>query len=337
MTLQKIRKKLTYLLFGLPSKQNQTLYQISDIQKIKTVLVIRPNHRLGNQLLVTPMFIELTNRIPDVQITFLGKGELSKILFQNFSSVNHFLLFPKKHFKSLLAYFNIYLKVLFLKYDLVINMAQGSSSGNLLTRLARAKYKVLNNRHTNKQLKIKESHMAILPIANFRKCFSLPPDETYPNLSLGNLKPTFNSIKWYTEKEERIKKPILFFFTHATGKKDYDATFWQKIIELAAQLFPDHHLVEFLPISGISKLNGAIDQFYSMDIIEMAKVLACGDIIITGDCGIMHLAVAAPIKTIALFKSNSIEKYKPYGNKNRVIDTRNYSPKEIMYQIKLLK
>lgn len=337
MTIQKIRKRLTHSLFGLASKQNQTLYQISDLQKIKTVLVIRPNHRLGNQLLVTPMFIELANRIPDVQITYLGKGELSKVLFQNFSTVNHFLLLPKKHYKSILAYFSVYLKVFFIKHDLVINMAKGSSSGNLLTRLARAKYKVLNNKHANKLLKFKESHMAILPIANFRRCFNLPPDEAYPNLSLGIVKPTLDSVKWYNEKEERIKKPILFFYTKATGKKDYDAAFWKEIVTFAAQLFPNHHLVEFLPICGTSKLNSKIDQFYSKDIIEMAKVLACGDIIITGDCGIMHLAVAAHIKTIALFKSNSIEIYKPYGNQNRVIDTRNYSPKEIVQQIKFLQ
>ncbi|MFY7743098.1 MAG: glycosyltransferase family 9 protein [Flavobacterium sp.] len=337
MNIQEFRRKLTHYFFGLGTKQKQTLYQTTDLEKIKTVLVIRPNHRLGNQLLVTPIFVELINRIPEVQITYLGKGDLSKTLFQHFKVVNRFILMPKKHFKELHNYIGVYIKVLFNKHDLVINLAEGSSSGNLLARLARAKYKVLNNKYTNQQLNINQVHMALRPIANFRKCFGLPENEPFPGLSLGFTKPHISSIKWYREKEERLKKPILFLFTNATGSKDYDATFWQEMATLISQNFPEHHLVEFLPICGSSKLNGAIDQFYSKDLMEMAKVLACGDIMITGDCGIMHLAVAAPIKTIALFKSNSIEIYKPYGNQNRVIDTRNYTPKEIVQQIKFLQ
>lgn len=337
MKIQIIRRKLTRSFFGFGISQKQTLYQPTDLEKIKTVLVIRPNHRLGNQLLVTPTFIELMNRIPEVQITYLGKGDLSKTLFQHFKAVNRFILLPKKHFKALHTYLGVYVKVLFKKYDLVINLTDESSSGNLLTKLTRAKYKVLNNKHTNPQLNITEVHMALRPIANFRACFNLSTNDPYPNLSLRLPKPTLSTMKWYIEKEERQQKPILFLFTNATGKKDYDATFWEEMVSQVSKNFPEHHLVEFLPICGTSKLNGTIDQFYSKDLMEMAKVLACGDIIITGDCGIMHLAVAAPIKTIALFKSNSIDKYKPYGNQNRVIDTRNYSPKEIVQQIKFLQ
>lgn len=334
MKIQKIRRKLTRFFFGLGTKHKQTIYQPNDLENIKTVLLIRPNHRLGNQLLVTPLFVELINRIPEVQITYLGKGDLSKTLFQHFKAVNRFILMPKKHFKELHNYIGVFIKVLFYKHDLVINLAEGSTSGNLLARLARAKYKVLNNKHTNLQLNIKEVHMALRPIANFRKCFGLTDNEPYPGLSLGFPKPYISSLKWYREKEERLQKPVLFLFTNATGNKDYDAAFWEEMATLLGQNFPNHHLVEFLPICGTSKLNGIIDQFYSKDLMEMAKVLACGDIMITGDCGIMHLAVAAPIKTIALFKSNSIEIYKPYGNQNRVIDTRNYTPKEIIQQIK---
>jgi ADP-heptose:LPS heptosyltransferase len=286
---------------------------------------------------VTPTFVELINQIPEVQITYLGKGELSKTLFQHFKTVNHFVLMPKKHFKALHTYIGVYTKVLFNKYDLVINLAEGSSSGNLLTRIARTKYKVLNNKYTNRQLNITEVHMALRPIVNFRVCFNLPSNDAYPNLSLGFPKPILSSVKWYTEKEVRLQKPILFLFTNASGNKDYNAGFWEEMATLVSQNFPEHHLVEFLPICGSSKLNGTIDQFYSKNLMEMAKVLACGDILITGDCGIMHLAVAAPIKTIALFKSNSIEKYKPYGNQNRVIDTRNYTPKEIVQQIKFVQ
>lgn len=337
MNIQEFRRKLTHFFFGLGTKQKQTLYQTTDLEKIKTVLVIRPNHRLGNQLLVTPIVVELINRIPEVQITYLGKGDLSITLFKHFKAVNRFILMPKKHFKALLTYIGVYAKVLVNKYDLVINLADGSSSGNLLTGLARAKYKVLNNKHTNLQLNITEAHMALRPIANFRASFNLPPNEPYPNLSLGFPKPIISSIKWCRDKEVRLKKPLLFLFTNATGNKDYDASFWKEMATLATQNFPQHHLVEFLPICGSSKLKGAIDQFYSKDLMEMAKVLACGDIMITGDCGIMHLAVAAPIKTIALFKSNSIEIYKPYGNQNRVIDTRNYTPKEIIQQIKFVQ
>lgn len=44
-------------------------------------------------------------------------------------------------------------------------------------------------------------------------------------------------------------------------------------------------------------------------------------IFISGDCGMMHLASAAQVPVIGLFKFDNIEKYKPYGNGSLGIQT----------------
>jgi len=43
-------------------------------ENIKKVLIIRPNHRLGNQLLLTPIVQEVLNTFPNCTIDLFVKG-----------------------------------------------------------------------------------------------------------------------------------------------------------------------------------------------------------------------------------------------------------------------
>lgn len=44
------------------------------------------------------------------------------------------------------------------------------------------------------------------------------------------------------------------------------------------------------------------------------------EVVVAADSGMMHLSVAAPTKTLGLFKDeNFLKKYKPYGERNSVV------------------
>ena len=333
MNIQKYRRTFTKKLSNLLKTTQQKSYQNVNRDNIKNILVIRPNHRLGNQVLLTALFCELENHFPKAKITYLGKGKLSIKLFKNFKNINDFLLLPKKHFRKLPQYIFVWISLFFKKFDLVINANSHSSSGSLLTTISNAKYKILNNEEANKVLGTKEIHLAIQPIECLRKVFGYHSSELYPSLDLKYHSVPKIDMKWYQTSEIRKQKPIVFLFTNATGDKDFDGVFWSEIYSQLKIKLPNHHIVEMLPIENISKFNFEIDYFYSKNLEEMCLVLNQGSLCITADCGIMHLAVASRIPTIGLFKFDNIEKYKPYGNKSKAINTRLKTSQEITQEI----
>jgi ADP-heptose:LPS heptosyltransferase len=78
---------------------NQNLPMIDAI--IKTVLISRPNHRLG-QLLITPLVQEVTDTFPNCKIDLFVKGNIAAIIFENYENIDSIIKLPKKHFNDLL-------------------------------------------------------------------------------------------------------------------------------------------------------------------------------------------------------------------------------------------
>jgi ADP-heptose:LPS heptosyltransferase len=322
MQIQQFRRALTKGIAGLFTSSYKHQPTAIDPNLIKKVLIIRPNHRLGNQLLVTPLFQEIENLFPNAVITFFGKGDLSKYIFSEFKQVKHFINLPKKHFNELPKYMYCWLKIIFKKYDIAINVTEGSSSGQLLLGLSNAKYKIVNAEKANKTLNIIEQNHGKKPVECLRKFFNLNLEKPYPKLSLNLKPPPKSETNWYKENTERLEKPVAFLFTYATGAKKYENDFWLKIYDTLQQKLPNYHIVELLPIENISAFDFKIDSYYSNDILEMCKTLANGNLFIGADCGVMHLAVASGISTLGLFKFDNIDKYHPYGNNATYIDTR---------------
>ena len=71
---------------------------------IKTILISRPNHRLGNLLLITPLLQEVIAIFPQCKIDLFVKGNLAPTLFRNYQNINEIIQLPNKPFKHLLKY-----------------------------------------------------------------------------------------------------------------------------------------------------------------------------------------------------------------------------------------
>jgi len=72
--------------------------------EIRKVLICRPNHRLGNLLLITPLLQEVTETFPQVKIDLFVKGSIAPILFENYDNINRIIELPKKPQKGFLKY-----------------------------------------------------------------------------------------------------------------------------------------------------------------------------------------------------------------------------------------
>lgn len=293
--------------------------------KIEKVLISRPNQRLGNTLLITPLVQEIINLNPNVTIDLFVKGGVSHVVFENYPQVDQIIKLPKKPFKELVDYIKVWLKIRQKNYDLVINVHEESASGRISTKVSRAKYKLFGNEFLSDPTDNNQVHLAKLPVYQFRKFIESVTDHSitsaYPKL---NLKLSAEELQYgkgvLSDLVPDPSKKTIAFFTYATGSKCYEANWWTNFYnDFYPKYAGKYNLIEILPVENISMLNHKLLAFYSQDIREIAAVMENCEILIAADSGMMHLGCATTTKNIGLFKSGNYHKYKPYGEGNSMV------------------
>ena len=304
----------------------ETVLASGEKPNIKRILISRPNHRLGNQLLLTPLVQEVVKTFPDCKIDLFVKGGVANLVFQNYQNVEHIIQLPRKPFNELIKYIACWFKLKKHSYDLVINGDKNSSSGRLSTQIVKAPYKVFGETDEVLETKFDDyEHMAKYPVYQLRNYLkALGFEEKNVPIATLNIKLSENEInKGKTILKDVVKndKPTICIYTNATGEKIYDEDWWAVLYDCLKRDFPDYNIIELLPIENISKINFRAPTFYSKDIREMCGLLANTAIFIAPDNGVMHLASAAQIPVVGFFKVTKLEIYQPYGNKSIAFNT----------------
>lgn len=295
--------------------------------EIKKILICRPNHRLGNLLLITPLLQEIIDTFPQCEIDLFVRGNLASILFKNHENVNRIIKLPGKPFDHLIKYSQAWISLKKQHYDIVINVDKNSSSGRLSTQFSNSKFKIFGDLEEDVSLKYKDyEHFAKFPVYNFRNSLNklgfmenqnpIPP----LNLKLSPLE--------IAEGEKKLKKLVnndkktISLFTHATGSKCYSEVWWENFYgRLKEEYQKDYNIIEILPIENISKISFKAPSFYSKDVREIGSLMANTEVFIGADSGMMHLASAAQTPTVGLFSVTNPNKYGPYNNKSVAINT----------------
>lgn len=296
--------------------------------EIKKILIVRPNHRLGNQLLTTPLVQEVENTFPGCKIDVFAKGGVAFPILENYKSIDKIYKLPRKPFSNLFNYVMCWVSIKRKRYDLVVNGDKDSSSGRLLTNLAKAPLKVFGD--VNEEIKSKHEdylHISKYPIYNLRHYLSkLGYSKNDKSVPLLNIKLTSEEIKsGKVILDELIKndKPTICIYTNATGQKCYSETWWESFYAKLKDSFGEtYNIIEMLPIENISKINFKAPNFYSKDIREMGGIIANTSVFIAADNGVMHLASAALTPTVGLFSRDNQAIYAPYGNGSIALHTK---------------
>jgi len=323
-----IMRRLTRNIGTSNRKQITTPLDRSQVQR---VLICRPNHRLGNLLLITPLIQEVAGLFPQAQIDLFVKGNLGTILFREYPEVDRIIQLPRKPFKSLGAYLSGWLKIKSRRYDLVINVVHASSSGRISTQFANARYRFFGDVPDNVPIVYADhEHIAKYPVYSLRENLkslgmdipattAAPMDLKLTPAELVDGKALLNNIVPDSNR-------TICLFTFATGTKCYDAEFWRDLYDRIQKTYPHYTIFEMLPVENVSQLSFSIPHFYSKDIRQIASVLANCSVFIGADSGMMHLASAAGVPTIGLFKVTDMKSYEPYGHNSAGIHTTNSGP-----------
>lgn len=324
--INRFRKKLLIALTQNIGTRYTSKMGDFDQTKVRSVLIIRPNHRLGNQLLMTPLVQEVEETFPNARIDLFA-GKIAPVLFQNYHRVDRIIRIPRKPFKDLFKYLKAWISIRKKWYDLVVNVDKSSSSGRLATSFARGKYKIHGEHADEIFLKHDDyQHIAKNPVYNLRYALSLLGiEETKKempclNLKLSDQELEQGKIQLLSLVEDR-SKPVICLYTFATGAKCYTESWWIAFYKELKTRYSNCTILEILPVENISMIAFKAPSFYSTDIRQMAAVMANSAVFIGADCGIMHLASAAPTPTFGFFSVTNPLCYAPYNKGSKAFVT----------------
>ncbi len=321
------RKIMHFITKNIGSSQTEPKFDPHAKVEISKVLIIRPNHRLGNQLLLTPIVQEVINTFPGCKIDLFVKGGVAYPVFENYKAIENIYQLPKRPFNHLFKYIACWISIKRKHYDLVINGDKNSSSGRLLTQISNANYKVFGDVNETIQLKYDDyEHIAKYPVYNLRDYLTkIGYKANHDNVPVLNIKLSDSEV---LEGRKRLKdivkndKATICIYTNATGNKCYSEAWWNTFYERLKDEFEStFNIIEMLPIENISKINFKATHFYSKDIREMGAIIKNTSVFIAADNGVMHLASASLIPTVGFFSVTNENIYAPYGNGSIALNT----------------
>lgn len=293
---------------------------------VRRVLIARPNARLGNLLLVTPLVQEVAAVFPNCKIDLFVKGQLAPVIFRNYTQVDRIIQLPGKPFKNLLQYVLTWASLRKFHYDLVINVDQNSSSGRLSSQFSDADYRIFGETDETITASHKDHrHIAKFPVYSFRSYIRLLGFKARHNaVATLDLKLTAFELARGKDALRRLaarNKKTICIFTYATGDKCYPKPWWEAFYAKLKIQYPNYNIIEILPMHNASQIDFKAPSFYSKDIREIGALIANADLFIGADSGMMHLASSVQATVVGLFSVSDKEKYAPYGNYSVAIDT----------------
>lgn len=299
---------------------------------IHRVLILRPNHRLGNAVLISPLLDEIEARYPGAEIDMVSAGCAARDLFSSRFQVRRIICLPRRIVRHLLASVLCLRSMRATRYDLVIDPCVASHSGHLLLGVAKARYKVgFASSDTFDALREDQpdvpDHLAKRGVYALRKALA---DDTCPPWPVLDVRLTSNELKQGQAALDRIlarsedttgrRHPVLGVFANATGNKRLSEAWWGALIAQLEEVRPDVRIVNILAAHGQSQLPNAQASFYTSDLRKLGAVLANMQGFVSADCGVMHLAAAVGAPTLGLFARTNRSKYTPYGHRNDGLD-----------------
>lgn len=314
------------------------------------ILICRPNHRLGNTILLTPLITELERLYKGAEIDILSEGPIAEEVFTTFFSVKNVYCLPKRGFKHPIRFLGMLLHIRDIEYDLIVDPCLGSGFSRALTKFLRGRYKLgfsddaLRSGLTHPvPTAAALKHMAQRPINLLRWAYKHYAGD-------GEIAADYPSLDIRLSDEERAhgravigqlvpaprqggSAPVVGIFANATGAKRYPAAWWNEFIEAFEAMSPPSRILELIPMHGHSMLGERYPGYYSSDIRRMAAVMAGMDLMITADCGVMHLAVASKVPTVGMFCVTDASVYAPYGLGSCSLMTHGISARDAAEQV----
>lgn len=307
---------------------------------IHRVLVCRPNHRLGNTLLVSPLLSEIEALYPGAEIDVICGGDAGASLFAHRFALRHCYSLPRKIARHLWATIRLLRALRRESWDLAIDASIDSQSGRLLLAIVKARYKLgfpddASPLAAAWHEHARPEHLAQRSVALLRTAHAGAVHGAYPPLNLRLLAAEREQARAALQAilggpvPPACPRTVVGVFANATGAKRYGADWWAQFIDTLQARQPDVCIINLVAEHGQSQLDDRHPTYYTRNPRRLAAVIACLDAYISADCGVMHLAVAAGTPTLGIFSTTSATKYGPYGAGHAAIEAQGMNAADV--------
>ncbi len=289
-----------------------------------TVLICRPNTRLGNTLLMTPLLEEIEATLPEARVEILTACPAAPEVFREFPSVQRVHPLPFRGVRHPLRHLLTLLRARRVRYDILIDPCPRSWTSRFLTRhLLAARLKLgFASGHKSAGVDVSvpfedaPAHMGDYPVYLLRRGL-LGRDEEAARAASPALSIRLTETERAAGKEELRRVlgaggagPVVAIAAHATGAKRFAVDWWRGMIASLHARIPAARVIEIRPPNGVAALP-ELPAYYSRRVRQVAAFVAAADCFVCADSGLMHLSAATDATTVGLFKVTEPRLYVP--------------------------
>lgn len=311
----------------------------ADLETVRRILVIKPDERLGNAVLVTALLVALKGRFSRAHQACLISRRYWD-LRRHLPSTDEFIAFDKRllarnpwHFVRLIR------KLRKRKFDLAFDAAGDhtvSFTHLALSALCGARFRVGHARGDAARFyevavpvpetvrHASEMHVDLLrAITTIR---STPRLLLRPQLDSGFVE------RFRHEHHLDSAVPLIVVHPGARGRKQWPPTQFVAMMRILRERTDAAMALVWGPAdreAAESVLRSASDVVHPAGVLpfdDLISLLRDAAAYVSADTGPMHLAVAASTPVVAIFLASDLEKYQPLGRFDQVIDGRERPP-----------
>ena len=296
-------------------------------EAVRRIVVLRPNHRIGNTLLLTPLMQALETQFPEARIELVTAGGVARAVFERYPQLTALHAFPGKSYRYPGKVLRMLLALRRGSYDLAIDPTIRSRAGRFLLRFVRARCRLGYAWGDPRKDKVlthaveaagAPAHHAQIPVYLLRAGFPPPPaaavaaERVQMDIRLSDAERHEGALELQALLAgSDSQRPTLGLFAHATGAKCLPPEWWRQLVSCLQARTPALRLVEFVPEDARPRLDGIVPGTFTPQLRLLGAKLAATSLVVIADGGVMHLADASGATVLALFTSTSPLQYGP--------------------------
>lgn len=302
-----------------------------DFSKVKRILLVRQDKRLGNLILTLPVVSAIRKKFPQSHIGYLADEKFADMLTMS-PEIDEVIVIKKSSFRNPFQFLSIIKKIRKTGFDMTVDLSDENNfslSNAFLTYLSQAPIRAGYQKEQNKgflnvEVPIihKERHVVERHLDLWRFLAGEVPTPEF------NLKIDFQNKSWaenyLTSKKVSQNDFLMGIHIGGRGKKRWSIENFAEVINWLSKenykiiIFWGKEEEKLLPDLR-KKSNAKIIISDLLPVQKLAGVIKRCNLFISSDTGPMHLAVALKVPTLAIFTDSDAKKYGPKGELHRIV------------------
>jgi len=297
----------------------------------RRILVVRLNKRLGNILFLTPMLRTLAATFPTATIDVLIRDQRQRRLLESLPGIGRVWVQQRR----IAGVIGLIRRLRAARYDLAIDPSGNSTSNRLALVLSNARQRMgfagnsqwLRLSHAGGRTRSR--HQAEQAVELLVDSVDGTAFECFDTLAVfPDARAQAAARQHWPSALSHSSAPVIGLFTQATGYKQLPRAWWLEWLEHAAARNPR---AQFIQICPPGQAGDALPGTIGVAIAELdvlAALMTRFNGFVAADSGPMHLAAAAGVPVLGLFRATDPGAYAPLGHACRTLSGTDLQPVE---------